>query len=62
MQIGKIEERMTEIGIELKRIDAELGDADVWTDYERANGLTDKRDALKVELEELEAEWITKSN
>ncbi|PCI11484.1 hypothetical protein COB72_00765 [bacterium] len=62
MQIGKIEERMTEIGIELKRIDAELGDADVWTDYERANGLTDKRDALKVELEELEAEWVTKSN
>ncbi len=62
MQIGKIEERMTEIEIELKRTDAELGDADVWTDYERANGLTDKRDALKVELEELEAEWITKSN
>jgi len=61
MPIAKIEERITEIEIELKRIDAELGDADVWTDYERANKLTENRDALKEELEELESEWINKS-
>lgn len=61
MPIRKIEERMTELEIELKRIDAELGDSDVWTDYERANGLTEKRDASKAELEELESEWINKS-
>jgi len=61
MSIGKIEERMTELEIDLKRIDAELGDADVWNDYQRANGLTEKRDTNKAELEELEAEWVTKS-
>jgi ATP-binding cassette, subfamily F, member 3 len=61
MPIAKIEERMSEIEIEIKRIDAELGDADVWTDFERANKLTENRDALKGELEELESEWIIKS-
>jgi len=61
MSIDKIESRMSELEIELRRVDAELGDADVWTDYERANGLTDKRDGLKAELDELESEWINKS-
>ncbi len=61
MSIKKIEERMKELEIDVKRVDAELGDADVWTDYERANGLTERRDANKVELEELEAEWVNKS-
>jgi len=62
MAIGKIEERIKDLEIELKRIDAELGDADVWTDYERANALTEKRDANKAELGELEAEWLNKSS
>ena len=61
MPLKKIEARMTEIQIDLKRIDAELNDADVWTDFERANGLTDKRDSHKAELDELEAEWVNKS-
>ncbi len=61
MPINKIEERIADLEIELKRIDAELGDADVWTDYERANALTEKRDELKAELEELESEWLNKS-
>ncbi len=61
MPIDKIEERIADLEIELKRIDAELGDADVWTDYERANALTEKRDELKAELEELESEWLNKS-
>ncbi len=62
MPIEKIEERMTDLEIELKRIDAELDDANVWTDYERANSLTEKRDELKAELEELESEWLNKSS
>lgn len=61
MSIRKIEERMKELEIDIKRVDAELADADVWTDYARANGLTDRRDTNKAELEELEAEWVTKS-
>tara|TARA_R110002072_G_scaffold42064_21_gene118800 strand:+ start:52042 stop:54045 length:2004 start_codon:yes stop_codon:yes gene_type:complete len=61
MPIGQIEERMGALEIEIKRIDAELGDADVWNDYERANGLTTKRDECKGELEELELEWLNKS-
>ncbi len=61
MPIDKIEEQIADLEIELKHIDAELGDVDVWTDYERANGLTEKRDELKAELEELEAEWLNKS-
>jgi ATP-binding cassette, subfamily F, member 3 len=61
MSVDKIESRMSEVEIEIKRIDAELGDSDVWNDYERANGLTEKRDSLKAELEELEGEWLNKS-
>ncbi len=62
MPIEKIEKRMADLEIELKRIDAELGDADVWIDYERANSLTEKRDKFKAELEELESEWLNKSS
>ncbi len=61
MPLNKIESRMSEVEIELKQIDAELSDADVWADFERANKLTDSRDQLKSELEELEIEWINKS-
>lgn len=61
MPIGKIEDRMAEIELDLKQIDTQLGDSDVWTDYERANKLTGKRDGLKAELEELESEWLNKS-
>lgn len=61
MPIAKIEERMNDLGIEIRKLDAELGGADVWTDYERANTLSEKRDAFKSELDELEIEWLRKS-
>lgn len=61
MPIGKIESRVKEIETDLRRIDAELGDADIWSDFERANAITEKRDALREELSELEEEWIIKS-
>ncbi len=61
MPISKIEERMNDLGIEIRKLDAELGGADVWTDYEKANTLSDKRDKYKSELDELEIEWLRKS-
>ncbi len=61
MPLNRIEERMTELGIEIRRVDAELGDPDIWSDFERANLLTEKRDRFQSELDELETEWIRKS-
>ena len=61
MPVEKIETRIREIETEIRRLDAELGDASVWQDLERANALTDERDALSGELGELEEEWIRKA-
>lgn len=61
MPIAKIEERMNDLGIEIRKLDAELAGADVWTDYEKANAMSEKRDELKSELDELEIEWLRKS-
>ncbi|HCT45771.1 MAG TPA: hypothetical protein DF699_11215, partial [Phycisphaerales bacterium] len=57
----KIEERMNDLGIEVRKLDAELGGTEVWTDYERANALSEKRDEMQAELDELETEWLRKS-
>tara|TARA_R110002073_G_scaffold239285_1_gene400736 strand:+ start:274556 stop:276541 length:1986 start_codon:yes stop_codon:yes gene_type:complete len=62
MSIDKIDEQLKAHEIELKRIDAELGDSDVWNDFERANKLTERRDIIKIELGELETEWLNKSS
>ena len=61
MPLPKIEERINDLGIEIRTLDAELGGSDVWTDYERANALSEKRDELQSELDELETEWLRKS-
>jgi ATP-binding cassette subfamily F protein 3 len=61
MPIAKIEERMNDLGIEIRKLDAELSGDDVWTDYERANRLSEQRDVYKLELDELELEWLRKS-
>jgi hypothetical protein len=52
---------MNDLGIEIRKLDAELSGDDVWTDYERANRLSEQRDAYKLELDELELEWLRKS-
>lgn len=62
MPIAKIEERMNDLGIEIRKLDADLSGDDVWTDYEKANTLSEKRDELKAELDELEIEWLRKSD
>lgn len=61
MPINQIEERMTDLQIKLKELDAQLNDADIWKDIDHANKVTTDRDEVKAELEELEDEWIRKS-
>jgi len=61
MPVERIEERMRDLETELRTLDAQLGDADIWSDLDRANTLTDQRDTLKSELDELEEEWLRKS-
>jgi ATP-binding cassette subfamily F protein 3 len=61
MRLEQLEERIEYIEGELKTIDADLADPDVWVDYERAEKLTSRRDELKTELEGVEAEWVRKA-
>tara|TARA_R110002072_G_scaffold91856_5_gene204753 strand:- start:2916 stop:4910 length:1995 start_codon:yes stop_codon:yes gene_type:complete len=61
MPINQIEERMTDLEIKLKNLDAQLNDADIWKDIEHANKVTTDRDECRAELDELEEEWIRKS-
>ncbi|MHA7812974.1 MAG: ribosomal protection-like ABC-F family protein [Phycisphaerales bacterium] len=61
MPVDKIEQRMNDLGIEIRKLDAELGGTEIWTDYEKANALSEKRDELQTELDELETEWLRKS-
>jgi ATP-binding cassette subfamily F protein 3 len=61
MPIASIEERMTDLEIELRTLDAQLADADLWKDIDHANAVTSKRDEVKDELGELEEEWLRKS-
>ncbi|MFK7758456.1 MAG: ribosomal protection-like ABC-F family protein [Phycisphaerales bacterium] len=61
MPLNQIEERMTDIEIQIKNLDAQLNDADIWKDIDHANEVTNKRDAFQSELSELEEEWIRKS-
>ncbi len=61
MPINQIEERMTDLEIELKKLDAQLNDVDIWKDIDHANEVTSKRDEIRSELDELEEEWLNKS-
>jgi len=61
MPLSQIEERMTDLEIKLKNLDAQLNDADIWKDIDHANKVTSERDTCKAELDELEEEWIRKS-
>ena len=61
MAIGKIESRLAELESLLADIDKTLNDPDVWREPAKANQLTDRRDALNDEKQQLEAEWLRKS-
>jgi len=61
MPLNQIEERMTDLEIKLKTLDAQLNDPDIWKDIDHANTVTTERDTCKAELDDLEEEWVRKS-
>ncbi|MBX3323329.1 MAG: ABC-F family ATP-binding cassette domain-containing protein [Phycisphaeraceae bacterium] len=61
MRVEQIEQRIHELSLRVRTIDADLADPDVWKDVERANALTEERDSLAIEISQLEEEWIRKS-
>ena len=61
MRVEQLEEKIAFYEEQLAELDEALADPDVWTDHEKANVLTDKRDVVKRELDELEAEWVRKA-
>ena len=61
MPLNQIEERMTDLEIKLKTLDAQLSDSDIWKDIDHANKVTTDRDECKSELDDLEEEWVRKS-
>jgi len=61
MPLDQIEERMTDLEIKLKNLDAQLSDTGIWKDIDHANKVTTERDSCKAELDDLEEEWIRKS-
>ncbi len=61
MPLNAIEQRMAELSVKLKQADTRLANPDVWKDPHKANKLTEDRDNLRAELDDLESEWIRKS-
>jgi len=61
MPLDKIEQRMAELESKLKSLDERLADPDIWKDVDKANKLTEDRDDLRAELDDLETEWLLKS-
>ncbi len=62
MPIDAIERRIAELGEAIKPLDEKLAHPDVWKDPHAANALTEKRDAVRAEIDELETEWLRKSS
>ncbi len=61
MPLHAIEQRIAELNDKIKQTDARLANPDVWKDPQKANRLTEDRDAVRAELDDLESEWIRKS-
>jgi len=61
MRLEQLEEKIAAIEEELGGIDKQLEDPEIWTEYEKAEKLTNRRDELRVDLEGLEAEWVRKA-
>ena len=61
MRAEQIEERMGELHAEMAQLDERLADVELWKDPEQAGEVRATRDTLSVELEELEEEWLRKS-
>jgi len=61
MRLEQIEERMGELQAEIGVLDERLADVELWKSPERAHEARERRDGVRAELEELEEEWIRKS-
>lgn len=61
MRPEAIEKRIAEYEAKLRELDKVLADPDIWKDADRANSLTEQRDGIRGDLDELESEWIRKS-
>ena len=61
LPIEKIEQRIADIGRELREIDQSFADPKVASDTARTKKLLARRGELGAEQEELEAEWLRKS-
>jgi ATP-binding cassette subfamily F protein 3 len=62
MRLEQLEEKIAALSEQIRSIDRELEDPDVWRDITRANRLTEQRDDLQRELEAVEAEWVRKAD
>ena len=60
MKAEQLERKIETAESELAELDRSLDDPEVWIDHERANALVERRDAVRAELEGLEAEWLRK--
>ncbi len=58
MRDEQVEAKVEELEASLARVDAALGEPEVWTDAIRAAQLNDQRAELKRELDEIEEEWL----
>jgi ATP-binding cassette, subfamily F, member 3 len=61
MPLDAIEKKIEENTVKIRQLDGKLAQPDVWKNPTKANELTEQRDGLKADLEDLEAEWIRKS-
>ncbi len=61
MPLGTVEQKLAETESKLKKLDAKLAEPDVWKDVDHASKLTEQRDDLRTQMEELESEWLRKS-
>jgi ATP-binding cassette subfamily F protein 3 len=61
LPIEKIEQRIADIGRELRDIDLSFADPKVASDAMRTRKLMSRRDELGTEQEELEAEWLRRA-
>jgi ATP-binding cassette subfamily F protein 3 len=61
LTVPKLEAKIEESHKRLKSVDADLGDPEIYRDKARTARLLDERAALAAGLEDLEAEWLRRS-
>ncbi len=62
MSVDRIEERLGELQAEIADVDAALAEPETWRDSAKSASLQERRGMLAAEVEELEAEWLRKTD